>query len=152
MQIPARSSDSKSFRVQCDATARRRREGWSDEFLINYSLETRRARSQIVGREGTESNRPLIGYKDASSSAAPYRLGGVGTGSTGETKNIRNARDKGEEYVSAINSSSPFPKPGLDGSHSYVRMINCSTAARERNRSGDLDDLDNRTQGNRCVV
>lgn len=62
------------------------------------------------------------------------------------------ARDKGEEYVSAINSSSPFPKLGLDGSHSYVRMINCSMAARERNRSGDLDDLDNRTQGNRCVV
>lgn len=90
MQIPARSSDSKSFRAQCNATARRRREGWSDEFLINYSLETRKARSQIVGREGTESKRPLIGYKDTSSSAAPYRLGGMGKESMGETKNIRN--------------------------------------------------------------
>lgn len=28
-------------------------------------------------------------------------------------------RDKGEEYVSAINSCSPFLEAKLDGSHSY---------------------------------
>lgn len=81
-----------------------------------------RAAVELSAAKRNRSNgaRPLIGYKDASSSAAaPYRRRD-GTKRNGGREEKYLERDEGEEYVSAINSYFPFLVRSLDGSHSYV--------------------------------